>query len=195
MARTSDATWIYWALGITGAALGLGLFNRERVMSDLKTVRLSPNFTLDEFVRTSTGLDNIPGPVEIEKLRALVVNVLQPLRDAIARKYPGAKVAVNITSGFRSLAVNQAIGGSSTTSQHMKGEAADFNVTVNGVRLSNQEIIDTLRAQRLPYDQVIDEQLRGKVWVHVSHALSNRKMWLTARDGAQGTQYTTVQYG
>lgn len=167
-------------------------------MDDLKDVKFGSNFNLSEFVVTTTGIDNIPGPVEIENLRLLVVNFLQPLRNAVARRYPNAKIALTISSGFRSVAVNAAIGGSSGTSQHMKGEAADFAITVNGQRLSNQVIIDIVRAEGIAYDQIIDEQLKGRTWVHgsfTSHA-KNRKQWLTARDKqGGGTLYSTVQYG
>lgn len=190
--------WIYWAIGITGAAFAMGLFNRQRVMTNLKDIKLGENFNLSEFVKTSTGIDNIPGATEIDNLRALVKNSLQPLRNAVVKRYPGAKVAVNITSGYRSPGVNAAVPGSSSTSQHPKGEAADFNITVNGARLTNQQIIDIARAEGIPYDQLIDEQLKGSKWVHMSYSrhTTNRKQWLTARDKqGGGTQYATVQYG
>lgn len=176
--------WYHW-LGIgIGVAAVSGVFNRQRVMSDLKKVRLSPNFTLDEFVVTSTGLDNIPGPQEIENLRLLVENILQPLRTYLNQP-------IKISSGYRSPMVNTAIGGSKT-SQHSKGQAADFSVP----GLTNAQIIEAIRALKLPYDQVIDEQLRGKHWVHVSYVKGGRKQWMTARDGANGGPvYSTVKVG
>lgn len=176
--------WYHW-LGIgLGVAAVSGLFNRQRVMSDLNKVRLSPNFTLDEFVTTSTGLENIPGPLEIENLRLLVENILQPLRTYLNQP-------INISSGYRSPLVNTAIGGSKT-SQHSKGQAADFSVP----GMTNQQIIDAIRYLKLPYDQVIDEQLKGKHWVHVSYVKGGRKQWMTARDGANGgTVYSTVKTG
>jgi zinc D-Ala-D-Ala carboxypeptidase len=193
--------WILWVVGITGTAFALGLFNRQRVITDMKTTKLSPNFDLSEFVRTSTGFDNIPGPEEIKNLEALCMNSLQPLRNAVAKRFPGATIAVNITSGYRSPEVNGAVPGSSSTSQHPKGEAADLNITVNGSRLTNQQIIDIVRAERIPYDQIIDEQLtrNGKLstWVHLSFSRTkNRLQWLTARDRqGGGTLYATVKYG
>lgn len=198
MASSSEnSSWVTWAAGIAGAAFLLGLFNRNRVMSNLKDIQLSENFNLSEFVVTSTGIDNIPGPNETENIRALVKNFLQPLRNAVSRRNPGAKISVVITSGYRSPAVNEAVGGSSKTSQHMNGEAADFYITVNGQRLTNQQIIDIVRAEQIPYDQIIDEQLKGKTWVHGSFSKkSSRRQWLTARDSPSGgTAYTTVKYG
>lgn len=151
------------------------LLNRFRVMNNFKKVRFSKNFTLDEFVVTSTGIDNIPGPNEIESLRQLTVNILQPLRDYFGKP-------LIITSGYRSPLVNAAIGGSST-SQHTKGEAADFNI--DGV--SNEAIVQAAKDLKLPFDQIIDEKLyrssgRLSQWVHVSHDASNRKEHLIARN-------------
>lgn len=178
-------TWHWIAIGM-GVLVVTSQGNRVLVMSDLKKIRLSENFTLDEFVRTATGLDNIPGDAEIENLRLLVANVLQPLRSYL-------KKPIRITSGYRSPRVNAAVSGSSTTSQHMKGQAADFQID----GMTNQQIIDTVRQLGLPYDQIIDEQLRGSKWIHVSYSKTgNRKQWLTARDKqGGGTQYTTVMVG
>jgi zinc D-Ala-D-Ala carboxypeptidase len=193
--------WLFWLVGITGGAFALGLFNRQRVISNMKSTKLAPNFDLSEFVRTSTGLDNIPPPEVVKALELLAMNVLQPLRNAVVKRFPNATVAVNITSGYRSPEVNAAVPGSSSTSQHPKGEAADLNITVDGRRLTNQQIIDIVRQERIPYDQMIDEQLTrgGQIskWVHLSYSNSKlRRQWLTARDKpGGGTLYTTVQYG
>ena len=174
--------WYWWLLGGTVVAV---LINRQRVIHNLKNMQLSKNFSLDEFVITGTGIENVPGEGEISNLQALVQSILQPLRDYLGKP-------IIITSGYRSPLVNSAIGGSKT-SQHVNGEASDFHVE----GLTNQQIIDAIRRLNLPYDQVIDEQLKGRKWVHVSHKQSgNRKQWLTARDGQNGsTVYNTVQYG
>lgn len=194
MKKTSKIWW--WLGGVTGSLFLLGLFNRERVMSTLKNIKLSENFSLSEFVVTATGIENIPGPMEVENIRALVQNILQPLRNAVARRYQTTDVAVIITSGYRSPLVNSAIGGSST-SQHKTAEASDFHVKVNGRILTNQEVIDVIKMERLPYDQLIDEQLKGKKWVHVSYSKNGgRRQLMTARDGAGGkTVYTTISKG
>lgn len=183
----------WWAIG--GSILFLGFLNRQRIMSDLN-IQLTENFNLQEFIITATGLDNIPGPVEIDNIDALCNNVLQPLHYAVQRMFPGKKVVIKISSGFRAFRVNEAIGGAAT-SQHTKGQAADFSVFVDGVRLANQIVINIIRAEGLPYDQLIDEQLKGKQWIHVSYdgSRQQRLQWLTARDGATGTVYRTVQYG
>lgn len=162
------------------------LLNRKRVMSNLKKNQLSKNFSLDEFVVTATGIENVPGEKEIANLKLLCEKILQPLRDAVGQP-------IIISSGFRSKAVNAAIGGSSSTSQHMTGQAADFHIP----GMTNQQIIDLIRKLRLPYDQVIDEQLLGKFWVHVSYKENPRLQWLTARDvsATRKNKYETVKIG
>ena len=126
-------------------------------MTDMQQ-RLSPSFTLAEMIVSQTAarrdIDNSPPPAVIAALSALCVNVLQPVRDHFDRP-------VIVTSGYRSPELNRAIGGSST-SQHCKGEAADF--TVAGV--SNLEVARWMEA-RLNYDQLIYE-FGESGWIHCS---------------------------
>lgn len=192
--KTDNKNGLKWiAIGF-GSILVLGYLNRKRVVNNLN-IQLSENFNLREFITTSTGIENIPGPAEIEKIRALVINTLQPARNAVSKKYPGKKIVWKITSGYRSPLVNTAIGGS-RTSQHPKGEAADSQVFVDGVQIGNQELIDIIRSAKVPYDQLIDEDLNGKKWVHVSYSTTLRKQWMTARNNANGgTVYTTIKFG
>jgi len=137
-------------------------------------MKLGPNFTLEEFTRSATatelGIDNTPNAGEVASLRALVVNVLQPLRDALGSP-------VRITSGFRSDALNKAVDGSKQ-SQHRKGEAADF--TVDG--MSSAEVADFLQELGLPYDQLIVYAPSRGGHVHVSYTTrrANRKERLYA---------------
>lgn len=170
----SKSKWFWWA--IAGGTLGLILvLNRKRVVDSLKEVQLSENFSLSEFVKTGTGIENIPSETAIENLRELVRNVLQPLRTYV-------KTPITISSGYRSPLVNAAVGGAES-SQHVSGEAAD--IIVPG--LSNQQILRAIQILRLPFDQLIDEQLKGKTWVHVSFKQNGRRQMLTARDGPNGT--------
>jgi len=140
---------------------------------------LSKNFALEEFTRSTTankkGISNQPGPAEIANLAALVQNVLQPLRDAVG--FP-----INITSGYRSPMLNQAIGGA-TNSQHTKGQAADL------VSQDNAKLFNTIMTT-LPFDQLIWEAGNDSQpeWVHVSFKPSfNRKQVLKYIPG-QGYQ-------
>ena len=96
-------------------------------------MNLSRNFTLQELIKSDTairkGIDNNPNSDQVEKLKALCENVLQPVRDQFGR--------VKVTSGFRSPELCVAIG-SSLTSQHSKAEAVDFEV----LGVDNAEVAD-----------------------------------------------------
>lgn len=86
---------------------------------------LSPHFQLSEFVVSQTavkhGIVNVPSELEVENLRRLCEGCLEPLREAIG-------LPVIITSGFRTKALNDKLAHASSTSQHMRGEAADLYV-------------------------------------------------------------------
>ena len=130
-------------------------------------MRLSKNFTYEELTRSATaerkGIINRPKTKEEEKkvignLKALCMEVLQPLRDHLGKP-------VVISSGFRSEEVNRAVGGVKG-SQHLKGEAADIHVE-NTEHLSKimHYIMD-----ETDFDQLIREKNnQGKQWVHVSY--------------------------
>ena len=80
-------------------------------------MNLSKNFTLDELIVTSTSGSNIPPGIHKEKLLYVANYLAQPIRDRWG--------VVIVNSGYRSEAVNAAIGGSKT-SQHPRGEAIDI---------------------------------------------------------------------
>lgn len=134
-------------------------------------MRLTKSFTLAELCVTGQKIDNTPGPKETEALRALAVDILQPLRDAVG-------VPVNVTSAYRSPRVNRAVGGA-RTSQHVLGEAAD--IVVAG--MSPREVCETIIALGLPFDQLIQEFGR---WTHVSRGPRERRQVLTATRNRAG---------
>jgi hypothetical protein len=137
-------------------------------------MNLTPHFTLKEMALSGYairhGIENIPNNSQIFNLKKLCENILEPLRTMIGKP-------INVTSGFRSPSVNSGIGGS-LTSQHMKGEAADF--TVEG--LTVQQLFDLIRTSALPYDQLIQE---FDSWVQVSFGPHNRRQALTFTKNAQ----------
>lgn len=128
------------------------------------------HFTIAELSRsttaTSKGIDNIPPSGVIIALTALVEKVLDPAREAF-----GAPILVN--SGYRSLALNKAVGGAAT-SQHLRGEAADLDT---GSREGNRRLFEIIKARGV-FDQLIDE--KDFAWVHVSYRANgiNRKQTL-----------------
>lgn len=127
-------------------------------------MKLSPHFSLSEFTYSNTareqGIANTPNATQIANMRALCENILEPLRAHYGKP-------IRITSGFRSPKLSRAVG-SSSRSQHCRGEAADFEI--KGV--SNYEVAKWIR-DNLPYDQLILENyLRGSPnsgWIHCSY--------------------------
>lgn len=139
-------------------------------------MKLSENFDLQEMTKSQLairkGLRNEPNAKQRASLQALVTTVLQPVRDAVG--------PLIVNSGFRSLAVNLAVGGN-PSSQHTKGEAAD----IEAVDIDNLELARFIATSSYPFDQLILEcYTRGDPrsgWVHVSHnAKKNRCEVLTA---------------
>ena len=133
------------------------------------------------------GLDNTPPPAVITALKTLCERVLEPVR-----KQFGRPMAIN--SGYRSPAVNKAVGGAAD-SQHVRGEAADIEIP----GLANGDIAIWIR-DNLAFDQLILEAYRpgqpSSGWVHVSFTTRQplRKSVLTATpkgNGQKGMDYRT----
>ena len=137
-------------------------------------MRLTKDFTLKELCVTKTGIHNEPNAIQIEALRELALNVLQPARDALG--------VIRVTSGFRNPKVNAAIKGS-RSSQHMKGEAADLQCEDNAALFNF--------IKELEFDQLIWEfgDKEQPDWVHVSFAKKNRKEILKATKKNEVTKY------
>lgn len=119
-------------------------------------------FTIAELTRSATaerlGLPNNPPPPALENLHRLMAYL-----DQVRQAY-GAPITV--TSGYRSPALNKAVGGA-PTSQHLRGEAADL-VTDDLTKLGN--VIRRLGG----FDQLIYEHIKGRKWLHVSIAPTSR---------------------
>jgi len=145
-------------------------------------MKLSDNFYLNEFtvsqVAERHGYKNEPNEKQIENLRLLCVNILQPLRVII-------NVPIFINSGFRSFDVNAAVGGR-FNSQHLEGKAADF--IVPSLILAD---VFNIALQKLSFDQLIYEF--GK-WIHVSwNCELNRKDVMISKKVHGKTVYEKVK--
>jgi len=124
-------------------------------------MKLSENFTLVELTHTDTGIANNPSQGEINNLKLLVQKVLQPVRDKFG--------VVNVTSGFRSLLVNSAVGGSAT-SDHVHGRAAD-------IQCEDMSAVFNYIRKQLHFKQLIWEfgtDAQPK-WIHVAYDVNNNK--------------------
>jgi len=151
--------------------------------------QLTEHFTLAEMIVSPTakklGIPNTPTPAHIENMRYCCEKILEPVR---AKFGP-----VTINSSYRAPLVNKAVGGSAT-SQHVNGQAIDFEV--KGV--DNKKVADWV-ADNLEFDQVILEFYaagdKNSGWVHASIKKEggNRKQRLVAtKSKAGGTKYTPV---
>lgn len=128
-------------------------------------MQLTNNFSLEELTRSADAskqkIANKPSVNEISNLKALAENILQPLRDAVG--------VISISSGYRSEALNKAVGGAAT-SQHLLGQAADF-------KCADMAKAYAYIKENLPFDQLIWEFGDDKqpAWVHVSFSPRHRK--------------------
>lgn len=124
--------------------------------------QLSKHFTLWEMMRSGTAvrmnIKNVPDEQEKEALRQLCQHVLEPLRCRYG--------AITITSGYRCLRLNRAVGGV-PTSQHMRGEAADIFIPNLEI---GRKYFDFIK-NNTTFDQLIWEPRGADVprWLHVSY--------------------------
>ena len=154
-------------------------------------MQLSKNFNLVELTKSQTaerkGIANDPSPDHQENLRLLCERVLQPIRDHFNH-------TVTISSGYRNEILSNKIG-SSSKSQHCKGEAADFEI----FGVPNNEVSDWIK-ENLMFDQLILEYFEpgqpNSGWIHVSYKKeinSNRKEYLMAfKDDNGKTNYKPI---
>lgn len=131
-------------------------------------------FSIEELCASDTarrrGIDNTPDAAKRQKLQTLIEQLLDPIRAVW-----GNPITVN--SGYRCPKLNAAVG-SVSTSQHLRGEAADISV---GSPADNKRLFDKIVALhnegRIAFDQLIDES--SYKWIHISYrAGSNRNQIL-----------------
>ena len=130
-------------------------------MNYIKSMQITKNFSLDEFVRSETAtkynIDNTPTQNVINNIVSLC-GVLQKIRDRYGKP-------MHINSGYRCPKLNSKVGGSKT-SQHMNGSAADISV---GSTKENKELFDLIvkmaNDKEIQFRQLIDEY--GYKWVHL----------------------------
>lgn len=121
-------------------------------------MKLSKYFTLDEMTLSQAAsrnnLINAPGPVELDNL-TYTCQQLDGVRELLGKP-------ILVSSGYRSPAVNRAVGSTAKKSQHMDGCAVDFSSPQFG---TPRQIVEAVKASTIQYDQLILEYDR---WVHIS---------------------------
>ena len=152
-------------------------------------MELSKSFTLNELTKsqeaTRLGIENIPNEEEIQNLKILCEKILQPVRDFYG-------LPVSISSGYRSPELCEAVG-SSRTSQHARGQAADFEI----FGVPNKQVADFI-VKNLDYDQCIlefwNKNEPNSGWVHCSfNKDNNRKQYLQAQKLNGRVVYTVLE--
>lgn len=153
---------------------------------EYKMTQLSTNFSVKEMCKSSTatrlGIDNKPNIEQAINMTHLAIKILQPVRDEHG--------STTVSSGLRVLELNRAVG-SSDTSQHIKGEAADIECP--GV--DNLVLAKWIR-DNLEFDQLIlegyEEGDTNSGWIHVSIRADgkNRKKCMTATFPNGKAKYT-----
>ena len=149
-------------------------------------MQLSGHFSLSELTKSQTavrkGISNKPTLEHIENLTKLCNNILEPTRRNFGKP-------IVITSGYRSEELCEAIG-SKTTSQHAKGEAADFEM----FGLDNKSLAKYIK-NNLIFDQLIlefynqDDPSSG--WVHCSYNKEENRKESLLYNGKEYTQWIT----
>ena len=135
-------------------------------------MNITENFSLEEMTASASAearhLDNKPNAVQMQNLKDLCENVLEPLRELVGKP-------ICVTSGFRSEKVNY-YAGVVKNSQHLFGRAAD--ISVKG--LSPEKLLDILLESDIKFDQAIAYRHRG--FLHVSYCRGwNRMMYFVNR--------------
>lgn len=141
-------------------------------------MNLTDHFTLEELTHseaaTRKAINNKPPSDVLPKLITLAQG-LEKVRSLLG-------VPVIISSGYRSPAVNQAVGGS-RTSAHCEGRAADFIAPKFG---DPKEVAKAIRDSDIQFDQIIHEG----GWVHIAFGGQERRQVLTAHFNGGPATYT-----
>jgi len=136
-------------------------------------MQLSENLTLAEVIKSNTakrlGIDNTPTAEHLHNLKLVAQNIFQPIREHF-------KKPINVSSGYRSKALNDATPGSSATSQHCSGEALDLDQDSMNTGITNKMVFDYIKIN-LDFDQLIWEfgTDTNPDWVHVSYESNGRQ--------------------
>ena len=152
-------------------------------------IKISKNITYAEAIHSNTakrkGIDNTPSPFHVEAMRITAEKIFEPLREWVGG-------AIKINSFYRSIALNEAIGGSNR-SQHCQGRALDID-DIYGYK-TNAEMFHYIK-DNLDFDQMIWEfgNEDNPDWVHVSYVSEEKnrnKILKAVRDDGK-TKYIDI---
>ena len=151
-------------------------------------MKLTEHLDLAEVTRSTDakrrGISNEPTAEHIENFKIIAEKIFEPIR-----KHFG--VPIFISSGYRSSALNKAIGGASS-SQHLLGQALDLDMDGTSGGVTNKMVFEYIK-NNLDFDQLINEF--NYSWVHVSYNTKGkqRKQILYATKINGKTVYSTYK--
>ena len=157
--------------------------------SELDGSRLSPHFTLGEMTKTRVKIENVPNEAQVENLKRLC-GWLEMLRSEYNRRYGGLspdpslsregsrdqEEPIIINSGYRSEAVNKAVGGVAG-SNHLTGCAVDIQVLGKEQAIRYACILlDIADESQEDFDELLIEQSAKSLWIHFAvRPFANRR--------------------
>ena len=148
-----------------------------------KILPMAPNFKYKEFVISPTalrfGIVNEPNEQEWQSIERVAGNIIQPVRNQFG--------PLNITSGYRCVELCLKVG-SSSTSNHTKGEAIDFEPVDNNIKMIT--IIEWIH-KNLPYRELIAEYFPHG-WIHVAFRLNGNNSQLKLKDADNNYSIITI---
>ena len=129
-------------------------------------MKLSEHFSLAEMCKTSANLDNVPNEAQVENLKRLC-GWLEMLRSEWNKRYGEGNDPIIINSGFRSEAVNKAVGGVKG-SNHLSGCAADIRVAgIEQLVRYATILLDISDESQEDFDELLLERSpKGNYWLH-----------------------------
>ena len=134
-------------------------------MNSEKLMKLSEHFSLAELTKTNTGIENVPNEAQVENLKR-VCRWLERLRRRWNDLYGEGDDPIVINSGFRSAAVNKAVGGA-PTSNHLTGCAVDIRVAGLEQLLRYAVILlDISDESGEDFDELLLERKGAVMWLH-----------------------------
>ncbi|MBR1412426.1 MAG: hypothetical protein IJ577_04790 [Prevotella sp.] len=153
-------------------------------------INLSEHMTLAELCKTKTRLSNVPNEAQVENLRR-VCRWLEELRlrynlnkkEKIKNKDEEEPIIIN--SGFRSEAVNKAVGGS-PLSNHLTGCAVDIRVAgIEQLLRYAVILLDISDESKEDFDELLLERKGCVLWLHfaVRPKDNRRKVRIVATTG------------
>ncbi len=142
----------------------------------------APKFQYWEVIKSDTALrldiDNDPNEKQWQSLESVIKNCMQPIRNEFGM--------IGINSGFRSLELCLAVG-SSSRSNHIRGEAIDFKSLVNVPLVDIIVWIDT----NLEYRELI---LEYNTWIHIGYREGGNIKKLMLKDNSHNYTRVDIEY-